>query len=123
MYALVHLLSLNPWAVGQRAFPQIAPRLRWLWYLVFAGVCMSAGLLGTALGWLGVGAMPEAVAMGLVFLKPLYIDRPTLAALLLGAVTGPLVYLVLPDWGLLVTGLVAGTAGFLVGERLRRRRA
>jgi len=131
MYALVHLLSLNPWAVGQRAFPQIAPPLRWLWFVVFTGVCLCAGLLGTALGWLGVSAMPPAVAMGLVFLNPLYfavvvvasIDRPTLAALVLGAVTGPPIYLVLPDWGLLVTGLLAGTGGFLVGERRRRRAA
>ena len=131
MYALVQMLSLNPWAVGQRSLPRIAPELRWVWFTAFCSVCMAAGVLGTTLGWLGVSQLPLPVALGLVFLNPLYfavvvvasIDRPTVAALVLGAVSGPPIYLVLPDWGLLVTGLLAGTAGFLVGERTRRRRA
>ena len=127
LYLLVQALSLNPWAVGQRVLPQITPRLRWLWFSVFAAVCMCAGTMGTALGWLGVGTLPQPVALGLVFLNPLYFavvmagatDRPTVAALLLGAIIGPLLHLVSPDWGLLSTGLIAGSAAWWVTRRTR----
>jgi len=127
MYLLVQMLSLNPWAVGQRVFPQIAPRLRWLWFACFAGVCVAAGTLGTTLGWLGVGALPLSVALGLVFLNPLYFavvmagvsDRPSVVAMLAGAVTGPLMHLVSPDWGLIMTGALAGSAAWLATRRRR----
>ena len=43
-------------------------------------------------------------------------------ALGLGAASGPLLYLASPDWGLLLTGLLAGSAAFLA-DRLWARRA
>jgi predicted branched-subunit amino acid permease len=67
--------------------------------------------------------MPQYVTLGLVFLNPIYFmlifvadfRQPERAlALGLGAVAGPLLHLVDPDWGLLATGLIAGTAAFLI---------
>ena len=127
MFLFVQVLSLNPWAVGQRVLPRIAPHRRWLWFVVFAGICLAAGTLGTALGWLGVGALPTPVALGLVLLNPLYFavvmagasDRPTVAALLAGALAGPPLHLLSADWGLLLTGLLAGSAAYWVTSRRR----
>ncbi|MNC98204.1 hypothetical protein D3C83_160960 [compost metagenome] len=48
--------------------------------------------------------------------------RARALALGLGAVLGPPMHLVSPGWGLLATGLVAGTVAYWIDERLRRTR-
>ena len=42
-------------------------------------------------------------------------------SLVIGAVVGPLVHLILPDWGLLVTGVAAGSLAFAINRSLARR--
>jgi hypothetical protein len=48
--------------------------------------------------------------------------RARALALGMGAIIGPPMHLVSPDWGLLATGLVAGTLAYWIDERLRRKR-
>ncbi len=120
LYAIVQLLSLNSWAAGLRAFPRMAPELRRLYFVVFASVCITSGLVGTALGYFAVGALPRPVALGLIFLNPVFFamvfagarGRATLLALGLGAFCGPLAHLLVPDWSLLIAGVVAGSLAF-----------
>jgi predicted branched-subunit amino acid permease len=61
------------------------------------------------------------VTLGLVFLNPIYFmlvfvadarHRARILALVVGAVTGPPLHLVSPDWGLLATGVLAGSLAF-----------
>jgi len=40
---------------------------------------------------------------------------------LAGIVAGPLFHLLSADWGLVLTGAVAGTGAYLVDRRIRRR--
>ena len=65
-----------------------------------------------------------------VFLNPLYFlllflaeiaSRPRLLALLFGAGLGPLFHLLTPDWGLLLSGLIAGSLAFALDRVLARR--
>ena len=126
MFALVQLLSINSWAAGQRAFPEIIPRMRARYYVCFAIICMTAGLIGTAIGFYGIGAMNRSAALGLIFLNPLFFavlisgtaQRPTIAAILIGIPLGPLFHMLSPDWGLLATGLVGGTLAFWLHRKL-----
>lgn len=130
LYALVQLLSVNSWAAGLRAFPGMAPALRRHYFTGFALTCIAAGLTGTTMGYLAIGAMPRSVALGLVFMNPVFFavlfagtrGRPAIVALLLGAFAGPPLHLVSPDWSLPATGLLAGTAAFLATTPRRRSR-
>lgn len=129
MFLLVQLMSINSWAAGLRSFPDITPRLRQRYYVVFASICMGAALLGTAVGFFGVGVMPRPIALGLIFLNPLFFavllvssrHRLALLALAVGAPLGPLFHLMSPDWGLLATGVVGGTAAFFIEKKVSRR--
>jgi predicted branched-subunit amino acid permease len=81
---------------------------------------MTAALAGTAAGHMAAGALPQPVTYGLVFLNPVFFalifadarHRATAFALVIGGVVGPLLHLVSPDWGVLATGVIAGTAAF-----------
>ncbi len=130
-YILVLLLSVNTWTGAMRRCPHLPHDQRAPYYLGFSTVCMGAGLVGTAAGFVLAGVLPRTVTLGLVFLNPIYFalvfadvrQRSGVLALAAGAVIGPLVHLLSPVWGLVVTGVVAGTAAYLLDEALERRRA
>ncbi len=119
-YVLVQLLSVNTWAACQIAFPQVPARLRVHYYTVFALTLLLAGQVGTALGFFAVGVLPRSVTLGLIFLNPCYFAllfagtraRTYVGALMLGAIAGPAMHVITPEWSLLITGLVAGSAAF-----------
>lgn len=130
-YLLVQLLSVNTWVACQVAFPGIPVRLRFVYYTVFAGTILIAGQIGTALGFFAVAVLPKPVTLGLIFLNPCYFallfagtrTRPFVAALLLGALAGPLIYRLTPEWSLLLAGFIAGSAGFYFFDGRRPAKA
>ncbi len=131
LFALVQLLSVNTWAAGLRVAPGLPGHGRRRYFVVFAAICLSAALIGTAAGYLGGGALPRPVTFGLVFLNPVFFalifadmrGRATAIALGIGAFLGPPLHLVSPDWGVLATGLIAGTAAFALARVLSARAA
>jgi len=122
MFPLVQLMSINSWVAGLRAFPRIDVVYRAHYYVVFALTIMTAGLVGTTLGYFSLHAMPRPLALGLIFLNPCYFallfagtrSASAMLALALGAVLGPATHLLSPDWGLLLAGFVGGTVAFLL---------
>lgn len=120
LYLIAHTTSLNPWAEAMRSAPGQPPLLRMPYFAGFTGICFTFGTAGTVIGYVMTGAMPEPVKLGLVFLNPLFFTlmfantrgRMGIIALAFGAVTGPLLHLLSPDWGLLLTGALAGTAAY-----------
>lgn len=72
LFLVVQLLSINSWGASLRNFPHLPVHLRVHYFVVFALVCMSAGLVGTAIGYLALGVLPRPVALGLIFLNPVF---------------------------------------------------
>ena len=122
LFGMVQVMSLNPWAATLREAGRLTGHQRRLYFVSFAAVCVSAALAGTTFGYLATGALPRPLTLGLIFLNPLFFallfaglkERSTVFALVLGAVAGPLLHLLSPDWGLLATGVAAGSAAFLL---------
>lgn len=130
-YALAHVIAVTSWAVALRRLPDLPREQRRRYFMVLGGTLWLASLVGTAVGYLLAGAMPREVALGLVFLNPVYflllfvVDlrrRMQGLALGLGAAMGPALHHVTPDWGLLLTGVLAGTLAFALDRFLPGRR-
>lgn len=131
LFAVAHVVAVTTWANGMRRVPQMPEEERFTWFATFAGALWAITLLSTLAGFFLAGAVPQPVTLALVFLNPLYFlllflvdpgPRSKTMALAAGAVMGPLFHQLDPDWGLLLTGLVAGTAAFLVDRTLAGRR-
>lgn len=132
-YAAAHFVAVTAWTFSMQRFPMMRPEDRLPYYTGMAVTLWVVTLVATAGGYFLAGAVPQYVTLGLVFLNPIYFMLIFVAdfrqaeralALALGAVFGPLLHLVEPDWGLLATGIVAGTAAFLITRwRERRRRS
>ena len=87
---------------------------------------MTAGVAGTALGYHLASTLPFSITVSLIFLNPVYFvfllagvrHRQFILALIIGAVLGPLVHLVSPNWGLGLCGVIAGTAASWLDRRI-----
>ena len=130
-YLAAHFVAVTAWTFSMQRFPAMRPEERLPYYTGLTLALWLVTLIATATGYGLAGAMPQYVTLGLVFLNPIYFmlifvadfRQPERAlALGLGAVAGPLLHLVDPDWGLLATGLIAGTAAFLITRWREARR-
>ena len=127
LYAASHVLAMTNWALCLGRVRELPLPQRMPYFLGFAltnwVVCMTTTLVGYFL----VDSFPPIVNRGLVLISPLYFliilsgeyrNRLASGALLLGAVLGPLLYRVTPEWSILAAGLIGGTLAYVV---LRRR--
>ncbi len=125
-YLLVAIMSINTWALTLRNAPTMPQDQRLPYYLGLCIICMSGGLMGTALGYHLATSFPFYVTVSLIYLNPVYFvflfsavrHRNCILALMAGAVLGPLFHLISPDWGLPFCGVIAGSAGYWIDRRM-----
>lgn len=125
-YAVSHLIAVTSWFHTMRHCPALPPAER-LPYLAGHGLLLWAvTLAATAIGFVLAGVVPVAVSLGLVAVNPIYftlllINEHAIPsrryAVVIGAVCGPIFFLVERDWSLLLTGLLGGSLAFVLGRR------
>jgi predicted branched-subunit amino acid permease len=129
LYAAAHLIAVTGWAVAMMRCPDMPPAQRLSYFVGFAGALLAGSIGGTAIGFVASGAVPAAVSLGLVFVNPVYFmllfigdlrERSRVLALVLGAGLTPAVHAVAPTWGLLISGVVAGSLAFGLTRKRRR---
>lgn len=132
LYAAAQLVSMTSWAVCMRRCDDLPREDRLVYLIAFSVTCWSASLVTGVVGYYAGGLLPAVVRLGLVFLTPVYFlcmlagearTRLARTALVCGAVSGPLLHRVDPQWGLLLAGLLAGTAAYVLQRALGARRA
>ncbi|WP_293808732.1 AzlC family ABC transporter permease [uncultured Bosea sp.] len=126
---LAHYVAVTAWSEGLRRLPGIAPHQRVAYFLGFANTCMVVSSIGTFAGYYLLGALPVPFAAGLLCLTPMFFlvslmaglrHRGDVAALLLGLALAPICERFIGGgFDLIVAGLVAGTAAFLIGRKRR----
>jgi predicted branched-subunit amino acid permease len=124
------LLSINSWAVCKRRFPEIDPTYRQHYFTVFATTILTAAIVGTLLGYYASEVLPDAFVLGLIFLSPLFFalilsavaGAGERASLILGCLVVPLAHRYFPSVDLLITGVVGGSLGFILGRTAVVRR-
>jgi len=129
--AQAQLMSATSWAYVMRATAPEAPPARLGYHSGFAGTCMSVAALATLAGYLGAAGLPKPLGLALLFINACFLllllldtkGRGAAVAVAVGVAAGIPINIYLPDTGLIVTGIVGGTAGFLVDSHQRRTRA
>ena len=130
LYASVHLLAMTAWAVSMREFQAIESKHRLHYYLGLGILCWAISFPATILGYLLAGFVPNWIALGLVFINPLFFlltftevkTALNRLAIILGGILGPCFYLLDRDSSLLVTGVVAGTVAYFIDRQFLRHR-
>ena len=130
-YLAANWIAVTAWAAGQRDCPALPAEERLPYFFGMSAVLWCATLATTAAGFYLSDLVPFSVTLGLVFVNPIYFmlvfaadvrARPRLIALLLGALLGPPLFLLDPEWSLPATGIIAGSAALLLDRALAKRR-
>jgi predicted branched-subunit amino acid permease len=120
-YLAAQLLALTGWTMAVARFPHIPQPARLPWFYGFALVCLGASAIATGAGFLIADALTPLARTGLVFMAPMYYlliltgavrERFAALSLACGAVAGPLLHLVAPQWSVLLAGAVGGTLAY-----------
>jgi predicted branched-subunit amino acid permease len=123
-----HFVAVTTWIEGGRRLPAIAPELRLAHHLGIGVAVCSMMVLGSVTGYALTGGVPVPVSAALVLTTPLYFilslaasaqARADVAAIVLGCCLAPPLYLAVPGFDLLATGLAGGTLAYLLGAAAR----
>lgn len=124
-YAVSMLIAATSWVGTMRRLPDLAADQR-LSYLSGYGLLLyTMSPMATLLGYQIAGHVPAPITLALVFLNPLYfmllflfdLNNPSkVLSLAFGVVLGPALYTVLPNWSLILTGLIGGTLAWALGR-------
>jgi predicted branched-subunit amino acid permease len=123
-----HFVAVTTWIEGTRRLPAVAPDLRLAHHLGIGVAVCCMMMLGSVAGFFLTGGVPAPVSAALIFTTPLYFimslvisaqSRMDMAAIMLGFSLAPLLYLAVPGFDLLATGLIGGTLAYLWGPAAR----
>lgn len=124
-----HYIAVTAWFEGLRLTPDLPRPARLPFFFGLANTLVVASALATALGHAAAGALPSALSVGLLLLTPLYfllsLERGAggfgeKLALAFGLALTPFLTPIAPRSDIVWTGLIGGTAAFLM-DRARRR--
>jgi predicted branched-subunit amino acid permease len=129
-YLAGQFIAVTAWTLVMQRAPNLPPEQRLAYMSGLVSTLVPVTLATTAVGFFAAERLPDSVSLGLVFLNPIYfllifiVDlrlRLRALALVSGALVGPPLHSLSPDWGLLIAGVTAGTAAFLLDHWLRGR--
>jgi len=127
----MHLTAISVWAEGMRLLPGVPKRERIAFYNGLGLGLLFAATLASAVGFYLAARLPPLFAAALLFLTPMSLlmssvrNTRTLVdglAFGLGLVVGPVIAAQKIGLDLMWTGLIAGTAAYMV-HRIREARA
>jgi predicted branched-subunit amino acid permease len=130
LYLSAHLITLTGWAAAMRRCPTLPDPQRLPYFIGFSLTCWITSTVCTVAGYSAAAVLPGLLKIAFVFLNPLYFflilvgevrERPWMLALAAGAVAGPLLYLTIPKWSILLSGVVGGTVAFFAARLWGRR--
>jgi hypothetical protein len=123
----MHFTAISVWVEGMRLLPTVAPERRAAFYNGLGTGLISSAVIASAVGYYLAAKLPPLAAATLLFLTPMALlmsvsrnSRTLLDGLAfgLGLVVGPAVAAQKVGLDLMWTGLIAGTAAYVV-HRLR----
>jgi predicted branched-subunit amino acid permease len=129
-YVAAQLISMTGWAWMMTRFPSIPAERRLGYFFGFALTLLASASTATALGFLAGDLLPPLAKVAFVFMSPMYFllmltgstrDALGRAAVICGAVVGPVVHFISPQWSVLVAGLLGGTLGYLAHRAWRAK--
>ena len=123
---IVHWVAVTSWVCYLASYRSVPPPHRRRYFIIMSALLWLNSLVASALGyWVG-DFLPHQWLVGLLFLNPAYFlcimlrslfKRNDFYAFLAGMLLLPPVHYFLPEWDILLTGLIVGTAVFYYDRR------
>jgi predicted branched-subunit amino acid permease len=133
LFVAAHFIAVTVWAESLRRLPDIPREKRMPFFFGFSIACILNTACFTAAGYYLTAILPTPLAIGVLFLTPVYFLSTLVRnarspidwlAMAFGLALSPLTQAYIGGgFDLFVLGLVGGTAAYVAGRALERRRA
>lgn len=125
---LSHFVSISTWLEGHRHLPGKPEPERVPFFVGLGLTVVITMIVATVLGYVMASSLPPLITLALLFTTPVYFFLSLLAtartrldayAIAAGGGLIPVMYVIVPGYDLLATGLIGGTAAFFLGRTPR----
>jgi predicted branched-subunit amino acid permease len=129
---LSHFVAVTAWVISMERFKSVPKHGRSSFFLGLVLVINALVHPAVVAVYLSADSLPAEVLGALFFLTPIYFllslwgsarENTGRIALIVGLLLGPIFYIWLPGFDLLLTGFIGGTIAYLIGRFLRRGEA
>ena len=125
-YLSCHFLAVSSWLIMKNRYQSIDQKYRIDFWIGIGIGTWGTAILSTLVGYFLSEYLNKDMMIGLAIVNPVYFmcmmigaikNRSIGLSVLLGAILGPLFFLVSPEWSILYGGLLAGTLAFFLGDK------
>ena len=122
-YLSCHFLAVTSWLIAKDGYKKIDKKYRLDYWIGIGSGTLSSAVLSTLFGYLISDYLNNNMMVALAIVNPVYFlcmmigamkNIKTTIAIVIGIILGPLFYLTIPEWSILIAGFIGGTAAFLM---------
>ncbi len=122
-YILAHFIAVTAWFNMFAIHKTLPQEEKFDYFLGLGGFLWINSVLCTVLGFLISDFVSHKILVGLVFINPMYflvmtisnlVEKKLITSILLGSFFSILLFYIMPDWSIVISGLLAGTIGFFI---------
>ena len=124
-YLSCHFVAVSAWLIMKNNYQSVDKEKRIDYWIGVGTATISIAIIGTIIGFLSSDYLNKDMMIGLAIVNPVYFTCMMVGAMktiqitlsvVLGAILGPLFFLLSPEWSILFGGFIAGTIAFFIGE-------
>ena len=124
-YLSCHFVAVSAWLIMKNNYQSVDKEKRIDYWIGVGTATISIAIIGTIIGFLSSDYLNKDMMIGLAIVNPVYFTCMMVGSMktiqitlsvVLGAILGPLFFLLSPEWSILFGGFIAGTIAFFVGE-------
>ena len=125
-YLSCHMIAVSSWLIMKDNYKKIDQKFRLDYWLGIGCGTLSAAVISTFFGYLISDYLTAEMMVGLAIVNPVYFlcmmigamnNLKITIAILSGGLLGPILYLVTPEWSILIAGIVGGSIAFLIKDK------
>ena len=125
-YLSCHFIAVSAWLIMKSSYETIEKKDRVDFWIGIGTATWCVSIIATILGFYLADYLNKDMLIGLAILNPVYFICMMVGAMktlqislsiILGGILGPVFYFFSPEWSILLGGLIAGSAAYLIGEK------
>ena len=125
-YLSCHFLAVSSWLIMKDKIQMVEQKERIDFWIGIGVGTWSTAIIATIIGFLLSDYLNKDMVIGLAVINPVYFacmlvgamkSKSINVAIILGAILGPILFLISPEWSILFGGTLAGTIAFFIGEK------
>jgi len=122
-YILAHFVAVTSWFNMFAIHKTLPQEEKFDYFLGLGGFLWANSILCTVLGFLISDFVSHEILVGLVFINPMYflvmtisnlVEKKLITSILLGSFFSIMLFYLIPDWSIVISGLLSGTIGFFI---------